>query len=369
MASGFNNSRTIVLEEPGRFIERVFRIPEIGADEFLIRVDMVTICGGDLIEYRGENRKAHYPLLMGHELVGTVQTIGQTAAIRHGVEVGDKVMVEPYIRCGQCEYCLRGAYHFCEAGMVYGVTISCDRPPHLWGAYSQYLYGAPGARVHRLSPSVSDQAGCMVTVLGNGVRWVRTRGQMRIGENVLITGLGVQALASVAVARAAGAQQVVVACREEFGPRLQLARDLGATHIVAVDDIPAGTADMAAIRKIVGVTGGGPELAVECTGAEPMMSLAVSALKPSGRIVAAGTRGGRPLSLDLDEVVFKEVTILGGLGQAGDTELAAALVNSGELPIERMVSHVFPLGDAAKALELMMEGRDEVVHIGLDPWS
>lgn len=362
-------SRAMVLERPGQLAEREFRISAIGPDEFLVKVGMVTICGGDVIEYRGDNRRARYPLLMGHEVMGTVAVIGDQAAERHGVSVGDNVIVEPYIRCGQCKSCISGAYQFCAADMVYGVTIACDRPPHLWGGYSQYLYGAPGARVHRLSPGVRPEAGCMVAVLGNGVRWVRTRGDMRVGENVFVTGLGVQALASVAIAHAAGARSVIVACRETYDPRLQLARDLGATNIVIVEAEADGTVDNLALEQIRQLTNGGPELAIECTGAERMMSLAISAVKPGGRVVAAGTRGGKPLALDLDGVVFKEVTILGGLGQAGDTEYAAELVNAGVLPIDRMVSHVFPIGETAKALELMMAGSDEVVHIGIDPWK
>jgi threonine dehydrogenase-like Zn-dependent dehydrogenase len=362
-----DKSQVMVLERPGQFAETAFPVPNIGPDEFLLRVQMVTICGGDLIEYRGENRKAHYPLLMGHEMVGTIERIGAMASERHGVGEGDRVMVEPYIRCGACDQCVRGAYHFCRKGMVYGVTVPCDLPPYLWGAYSQYLFGCPGARVHRVSSGVGAAAGCMVTVIGNGVRWVRTRGQMSVGEDVLVTGLGVQALASVAVARAAGAGRISVVCRERYQPRLDLARELGADDIVLVDG--DGGADELAKAQIADLTRGGPQLAIECTGADRMMSIAVACLQPGGRLVAAGTRGGRPISLDLDGVVFKEIDIRGGLGQAGDTELAARLVNAGTLPIDRMVSHVFPLEKAAEAVELMMQSREDVIHIGLDPWA
>jgi threonine dehydrogenase-like Zn-dependent dehydrogenase len=358
----------MVLERPGGLVERNFPVPDIGMDEFLLKVEMVTICGGDVIEYRGENRKAHYPLLMGHEVVGTIAAIGEKSSRRFQVQEGDRVMVEPYIRCSECDYCVKGLYQFCTRGMVYGVTVPCSLPPFLWGGYSQYMYGAPGARVHRVSDDVAAEAGCMVTVMGNGVRWVRTRGALRVGETVLVTGLGVQALASVAVAKVAGAGAVIVACREKYAERHQLARDLGADALVVLGG-EGEDAERAALEEVLGLIGGGPDLAVECTGADRMMALAISALRPRGRVVAAGTRGGTPLSIDLDGIVFKEVDILGGLGQAGDTELAADLVNAGTLPIARMVSHVFPLGEAVKAVELMMEGREEVVHIGLDPWS
>ncbi|MDQ3871680.1 MAG: alcohol dehydrogenase catalytic domain-containing protein, partial [Chloroflexota bacterium] len=105
--------------------EMSFPLPEIGSDEFLLRVEMVTICGGDPIEFEGRNRKAHYPLLLGHEVVGRVAEVGERAAARHGIAPGSRVIVEPYIACGTCDRCLKGAYHFCREGMVYGVTIPC----------------------------------------------------------------------------------------------------------------------------------------------------------------------------------------------------------------------------------------------------
>ena len=89
---GRRRSRAVVLEAPFQFREMSFPIPEIGADEFLVRVEMVGICGGDPIEYEGRNRKAHYPLLMGHEVVGRIETVGEIAARRHSIDVGARVV-------------------------------------------------------------------------------------------------------------------------------------------------------------------------------------------------------------------------------------------------------------------------------------
>jgi len=356
------SSRAMILERPGVFREQSIPLPDIGHDEFLLRVELVTICGGDLIEFRGGNRKAHYPLLMGHELVGRIERIGEGASERHGVTVSDRVMVEPYIRCGQCGPCIAGNYHFCVQGATYGVSIPSTLPPHLWGAYSQYLYGAPGARVHWISDEVPAAAACLTTVVANGLRWVRTRGRAQLGEGTLITGLGVQALSSVLVAKLAGLSPIVVVCRERDERRLQLARTLGADRIVNTADL-----DSAAARRELSDLG--LTLAVECTGAEPMFSLAVDVLAPLGRLVAVGTRGGQPLPLDLDAVVFKEITVVGGLGQALDTELAAAIVNANKLPIAEMVSHSMPLTAAQKAIELCLEGHEDVIHVSLDPWA
>ncbi|MEU8251394.1 zinc-binding dehydrogenase [Nonomuraea sp. NPDC048916] len=353
----------MVLERPGHFVRETFDIPQTGADEFLLRVELVTICGGDLIEYQGGNRKAKYPLLMGHELVGTVEAVGDRAAEAHGIDAGDRIMVEPYIRCGRCPACVAGDYHFCREGLTYGVTIPSTREPHLWGAYSQYMYGAPGARVHRINPDVPAAAGALTTVVANGVRWVRKRANLRMGEGVIITGLGVQALSSIIVARLAGAGPIVVVCRETNPERLALAREYGADIIYNTEELradPSLRQELQTHRLQVGI---------ECTGAEEPYRIAVEALQPMGRLVAVGTRGGRPLSVDLDGIVFKELDILGGLGQAGDTELAADIVNSGEFAVEKMVSHVLPLARADEAIQMCMEGREDVIHVGLDPWA
>lgn len=356
-------SFAMVLERPGQFVPREFELPKLGADDFLLRVEMVTICGGDLIEYRGENRKAQYPLLMGHELVGIVENIGHRAEDAHGVTTGDRVMLEPYIRCGRCAPCIRGDYHFCVEGLTYGVTIPCSREPHLWGGYSQYMYGSAGSRVHRIEPGIPAAAGALTTVIGNGVRWVRTRAKVQVGEGVLVTGLGVQALSSIIVAKLAGAFPIVVACRETDTARLDLAREYGADLVYNTGEL---TEDQLLRREL---SEHGLQVAIECTGADAVYDIAIDALQPKGRLIAVGTRGGRPLSVDLDGIVFKELKIIGGLGQSGDTELAASIVNSGDFAVQKMVSHVMPLHLADEAIKLCLEGRDDVIHVGLDPWS
>lgn len=363
MCSSDTQSQAMVLERPGQFVLTTFNLPEIGADDFLLRIELATVCGGDVIEYRGGNRKAKYPLLMGHEFVGTVAATGDSAAEAHGLAVGDRVMVEPYIRCGRCPACVAGNYHFCRSGLTYGVTIPSTRKPHLWGAYSQYMYGAPGSRVHHIGGEVPAAAAALTTVVANGVRWVRTRAAVQVGEGVLITGLGVQALSSIIVAKLAGASPVVVACRETDASRLDLAREYGADLVFNTNELAEDQSQRDSLNRLE------LSVAIECTGAEALYRLAIEALRPMARIVAVGTRGGQSLGIDLDGVVFKELSIVGGLGQAGDTEYAASIVNSRAFAVEKMVSHVLPLKEADDAIQMCLSGRDDVIHVGLDPWA
>ena len=149
---------SMVLVKPREMEMREFAVPDIDDESFLLKVDLVSICGGDPIEYEGRNIKARYPMILGHEMTGTIERIGDGAAKQYGVDVGDRVNVEPYILCGKCEYCLNGHYQFCVNSRIYGVNMSCETPPHIWGAYGQYLYGAPGSKVHKIAPGVPDEA-------------------------------------------------------------------------------------------------------------------------------------------------------------------------------------------------------------------
>jgi threonine dehydrogenase-like Zn-dependent dehydrogenase len=351
----------MVLEAPRQFREMSFPIPTIGPEEFLLRVEMVGICGGDPIEYEGRNRKAHYPLLMGHEVVGRIEVVGELAAQRHSIQVGSRVVVEPYIGCGVCDWCKAGDYHFCREGLVYGVTIPSTRPPHLWGAYSEYMFGAAGARVHRIAEDVPAQAACLTSVLANGVRWVRTRGRGQVGEPVLILGAGSQALSSVIVAKEAGLSPIIVVARGRHPRKLELARQYGADVVVdaeAEDCIPS-IAEHLKGRDL--------PLAVEATGVESMIGVGIAALGPYCRLVLAGTRGGLPANVDIDAIVFKEIDVLGGLGQSHDTELAAAIVNSRRYAVEDMVTATLPLESADEGIRAFMDGTQGHIRIALSP--
>jgi threonine dehydrogenase-like Zn-dependent dehydrogenase len=351
-----------VLEAPRRIVLKQFPVPSIGDEEFLLRVDLVTICGGDPIEYEGRNVKTRFPIILGHEVVGTIAEIGEVAARRHGVSVGDRVSVEPYILCGQCRPCLTGYYQFCENSRVYGVNVTSDTPPFLWGAYGEYMYGAPGSRVHKLAPAVPVEAGAMAAVLGNGVRWIRTLGRVKFGESVVVLGPGAQGLATVIAAHEAGARPIIVVGRTRNPSKWSFAREFGATHLVDMAEVED---PVSAVRAIL--DGDLADVVVECTGAPAIMQLGLELARPTARYVLAGTTGYEAVPLITDMIVFKELQILGGLGQSWDTEPAVAIINSRRYALEKLVTHVFPLDRAQEALQFFMTNRTEAVKVAIKP--
>lgn len=357
-----SKERSMVLLEPRRMEMREFDIPDIGPDEFLLKVNLVSICGGDPIEYEGRNVKAHYPIILGHEVVGTIAAIGDNAAVTYGVQVGDRVSVEPYIICGKCDYCLTGYYQLCRNARIYGVNMSCQMPPYIWGAYGEYMYGAPGSKIHKIVDGVPDEAAVMASVLGNGVRWVRTKAQVKFGENVVVIGVGAQGLATIIAAKEANAATIIVVGREAMQLKWDLAREFGATYLVdlATSNDPAET-----VRSLL--NGDTADVVVECTGAASMMEMALDMVRPAGRYVMIGTRGYDRTPLTTDKIVFKEITVYGGLGQSWDTEPAVRIINARKYAIEKMVTDVFPLAQAQEAIEYFMNSPDKTLRVAIKP--
>ncbi|MCL4516087.1 MAG: alcohol dehydrogenase catalytic domain-containing protein [Firmicutes bacterium] len=352
---------SMVLEEPRKMLLREFPIPEIGPAEFLFKVEMVGICGGDPIEYEGRNRKTHYPLILGHEVVGSIADIGEEASKFYKVNKNDRVTVEPYIVCGKCYYCLNGLYQFCQNSRVYGVNISCSEPPYLWGAYGEYMYGSPGARVHRIDARVPAEAACMSSVLGNGVRWVRRLGQVRFGESVVIIGPGAQGLATIIAAKEAGAGPIIVVGRSKYQPKWDLAKEYGADYLVNT----TATDSIEAVREITG--GEMADVVIETTGAGPMMELSLELARPAGRVVLIGTCGFARSQLTTDLIVFKELQVMGGLGQSWDTEAAVKIINSRKYAVEKMVTQVYPLEQADEAMRFYMNSGGTTVRVAIRP--
>ena len=158
-----------------------FELPELQKDQILADITSNSICMSShkAAEQGGRHKRvpdnvAENPIIIGHEIVGRVEKMGAAAQKRHGVKEGDRAVVEYAFGCGQCPPCLSGSYTLCRKSYTYGSMISCKKPPHLFGAYSDYLYIHPRANVHKVGNEISPELGVLIcAVLGNAVRWLR----------------------------------------------------------------------------------------------------------------------------------------------------------------------------------------------------
>src|SRR6266536_2888357 len=172
-------------------------LPRIGQDDGLLRVEAAGICGTDWELYLRESRgRGLGPLILGHENVGRVVALGEQAARRWGVAVGDRVAVEEFLPCGTCRLCRAGSYRLCEATdsrggrpfLRYGST-PLTVPPGLYGGFSEYLYLHPRSILHRIGDLPAQLAALFVPI-ANGIRWVLQQAGLQVGQTVVIQGPG-----------------------------------------------------------------------------------------------------------------------------------------------------------------------------------
>ncbi len=363
-----SKSRAMVVTEPGRMEMREFPLPSVGKDDGILKVELVGVCGSDPGIFRGKTARAPrpYPLIMGHEIVGRVHAMGAAAKKRHGVEEGDRVIIEYAFGCGQCGPCRDGRYTLCDNYYTYGSMISCAEPPHLYGAYADYLYIHPRAMVHKIGEDMSPEAGVFVgAVLGNAVRWLSRIGGVAAGHTVAIVGPGQQGLAGVMVAKVSGASLVMIVGKACDAGRLAMAKRLGADLAVDAD----AQDPVAVLHQATG--GRMADVVMDVTGHPGGAALALELAGLGAAVVLPGLYGkGKAVPLELDRAVIKELRLLGAFSQDFESvEAAIKIARSQRFPLTELISHRLPLERAEEAVRLVageVEG-EMPLKVVLDP--
>jgi threonine dehydrogenase-like Zn-dependent dehydrogenase len=339
-------------------------IPEIGDDDALLRLEACGICGSDYEQFEGVLRTP-MPVVPGHEPLGVIEKIGDAAAKRWGVDVGDRVAVETMISCRFCPSCLGGRYHLCDSRRIYSY-IPLSEKPGLWGSYAEYMYLDPNSVVHKVDANLPPEIAVMFNPLGAGFRWAVEMPKTGPGDSVLIMGPGQRGLASVLACREAGADTIMVTGLEADGAKLELAREFGADHTIDVQNENAKQR----IRELTNGRGADIVVDVSSYSTAPVAD-ALEFVAPGGTIVLAGVKGFKPIpDFVSDRIVLKEINIMGAIGVTSTGYRSAIrLIESGRYPIERMHTHDFSLRDAELAIRTLAREipGEESVHSCLLP--
>ena len=359
-----------IVQTGARALElRELPVPErIGPEEGLLRVDACGICGSDYEQYAGVMPGLPFPLIPGHEPVGTIVELGELAARRWGISIGDRVCVETLLPCGYCRQCRAGAYRLCSGrrGLSGYGYLGLDTPPGLWGAYSEYLYLDPHTVLHKISQDVPPEIATLFNPIGAGIRWAHQVPGTKIGDTIVILGPGQRGLGSVIAAREAGASRIIVTGLSADERKLALAREFGAHHTIDVEREDV-------VRRVRELTDGAlADIVIDVTAsANEPVTQAVDLARRGGTIVLAGMKGQRPVeNFYNDRVVAKELTIKGVFGVDFHAyEPAVRLIESGKYPLEKMHTHTLPLERAEYALKLLAREipGEEAIHIALVP--
>jgi threonine dehydrogenase-like Zn-dependent dehydrogenase len=333
--------------------QRIYQRREIGPEEAWLRVEACGICGTDVEVFHGhltELMHLDFAFIPGHEPLGFIEEIGETAASRWGVKVGDRVAVEPMLRCGHCRFCITGQYTQCNGwngrNLAYGF-VNVERSPQLWGGYAEYLYLHPNTVLHKLPPDLPTGVASLWNALGGGVRWAGADAGTRSGDTVVIFGPGPRGLCSLIAAREAGAGQIIVTGLKADRPRMEVALGLGATRVIYADSEDV-------VASVLEMTGGrGADLAVDASAmaTQPILD-AISALRPGGSLTLAGLKGNRPVpNFVSDRIIVKELVVRGRWGVDFPAYAEAIrIIASGKYPLELMSAQAFPLDQAATAI-------------------
>jgi (R,R)-butanediol dehydrogenase/meso-butanediol dehydrogenase/diacetyl reductase len=304
-------------------------IPRVGPGEVLLRVSWCGICGTDLEEYRDgpvvipvdrpnplTGQRA--PVTLGHEFAGEVVQVGPEV---QGIAVGDRVVPDICLFCGQCHYCRRHEYALCVDWAAIGL--------HADGGLAEYVK-VPARQCLRLPAEIGDEEAALIETTEVAVRAVRKAG-IRLGDSVAIVGDGAVGLITLQVARAAGATTVVLLGHRAH--RLDLGRRLGAT--AAFD-----TTDPTWARSVADLTDGlGVDAAIECGGRAGAIRDSIAATRKGGRIVLLAVLG-TPVPVDTWAIVEGERTVIGSVQHHFDEDLPIAvhLMASGLVDVRPLIT-------------------------------
>lgn len=355
---GMTLARGMVLTAPRRFELRQFSVPAVGPDEGVLRVEACGLCGTDHEQYSGHIPSRH-AFIPGHEIMGVIEAVGDEAAARWGVTAGQRVAVEVFKSCGECQACTAGVYRRCArngtATMV-GFT-DVNIPPGLGGGYATHLYLGPDSMLLPVPDGMDPVVATLFNPLGAGIRWGVELPETSPGDVVAILGPGVRGLSAAAAVKEAGASFVMMT---GFGPRdadrLAIAPRFGVDLTVDVAEYDPNQALQAAIGEKADVV-------VDVTAKAPAaLGQAVSLAKPGGTIVLAGVRGSAETpGFQPDHIVYKELRILGALGvDVGAYRKALELLAAGRYPFAELPRQTAGFQSIESLLELIAGDRPGV---------
>ncbi len=336
--------KALVFEAPGRMPLRDRPRPVAGPGEVVVEVRAAGICGSDVHGFTGQTGRRTPGVVMGHEAAGVVMEVGSGVET---VRVGDRVALRSILTCGACDQCTDGRANTCRNRRGLGMALD--------GAYAE-LVAVPAVLAVRIPESVSFHAAALVEPLAVALHAARA---VRAGshQRVLIAGAGTIGLLVLLALRAEGTGRVVVTDRSAH--RLEAARLAGAevTVLVSSDD---------AVPAILDATGGGADVAVDAVGIASALQQVVAAVRPGGRVICLGN-SDPTVELPLQDVVSREVGLVGSYGFTTEFEEAIELIASGRLDPTSLVQHVAPLADGERLFGDLASGRLEALKVVLEP--
>ena len=350
-----------VLGSPGEISLEDKPIPVPDKAEVLVRIDAVAICATDLeIIYHGPPAQIqgeepfNKNFTPGHEYMGTVVALGP------GVDeyiIGERVTVEIHAGCGQCKRCRQGMYTSCHNyGKNYGDVDKGHRANGFTtdGGFAEYAVNNVNTLVH-VADTMSDEEATLVVTAGTAMYGLTELGGLVAGESVVVTGPGPIGLMGAAVAKALGAQPVILTGTRDN--RLEIGKQLGADHVINVrnEDV------VSKVRKLTG--GKGVDYVVECAGAKNGVNEAAQMLNRGGKICLAAFPG-EDAPIDVAYLVRNNIYLFGIRGEGKTaTHRAEAFMRQKRFDATLIHTHTFEMTDLKEALRYAKDRVEDAIKV------
>lgn len=371
------------LVQPGKYELREYPLPDPAPGCVLVKMEMSGICGTDKHTYQGfttqyGERKLEFPIIQGHENVGTIAAIGGRGAYKDfegvALHVGDRVVVGANVSCGECYYCKQDfPYYCCENTTDYGNNLSAKNPPHLFGGWSQYIYILPGSFLVKVPDDLPSEVAVLTEIFAVSVGLDRAK-QMssfpsesfRFDDTVVVFGVGPLGMCFLMKARMLGAGTIIAVDLSDY--RLSFAKRLGADRVINAGK----TSKAERLQMVKDLTHGrGADMVIECAGVPQAVPESLEMLRVSGLLVEAGNfsdLGDIPINPHR-HLCAKNVRILcvGGEEPAAygpSMRQMARYMKSYSL--QEFVTHRFGLRDVEAAMQKAMD--PDSMKVVFEPW-
>lgn len=342
--------KALVLTEYKKLELKDLPKPEPGPDEVLVRVEACGVCGSDVHGYDGSTGRRIPPLVMGHEAAGTVADVG--SAVK-GIRQGQRVTFDSTVSCGGCFYCRRGQVNLCENRQVLGVSCGDYRRA---GAFAEFVT-VPERILYPLPDTLSFQKAAMIEAISVGVHAVALT-PVALNDTAVIVGAGMIGLLTLQAVKLAGARRLIVVDVDET--RLKTARALGATDVICArdTDVPA------AVRELT--NGRGADVALECVGMTATVQSAIESTRKGGTVTLVGNVSPK-VELPLQSVVTRQVRLQGSCASSGEIPACIALLDSGDIQVDSMLSAFAPLEEGPRWFERLYHHEPNLMKVVLHP--
>ena len=340
------------LKNKGAFMDKIdhfvineIPVPEITPDQVLIRVEYVGICGSD-VHYFHDGRCGTFvvgeePFMLGHECAGTIVEVGSEVK---NLVAGDRVCVEPGITCGKCEHCKSGEYNLCP-------DVKFLATPPIQGCNERYL-AFPAELCYKLPDNMSPRVGALIEPLSTCMYSARLS-EVTVGDTVVILGAGCIGLLIMMCCKARGASKVIICDLENI--RLEKAKELGADYTINSREADV----LAEVERLT--NGRGADIVIEAAGNKVTIAQTPFLVRQGGLILLVGMSAEEEITYNFGQIMAKEARIKSQFRFVNTFPTAIAAVESGLIPLEKIVTHEFSFNDIQKAYETCIYDKSNVV--------